>query len=368
MNEEIIKLRKELEEAENELDKVRKEYREKEENNTQLIAKHKSKWEVKHCKLIKDIRSIQETYEKEKKKWQDQMLIQSETLIDLKQRTAKEEENERKFLMQIDAELLAVAGRAQMRSNDNSISVEGDTLFDGISSEIPEETNQILHAIFKSREIIRTLLEKTMQPLITIPPLPQVHTPTFDIPEISKSLTESYRDTSLYSKILINDDILNSLSMSEREAVVYSLINSGAGPEEKREVQLEDLLNLTGAEEKLVLSSGRFEDLSSIIEEESGVDSVKENMGLTFSLPDVKVNELSSSRVKNIPADEFSSISSNTHRSKHTENLYSDIEVPNHDTNELDNALVHEHYSVEEQSEESLNELKRDCKEFLKGK
>ena len=294
------------------------------------------------------------------------MLIQSETLLELKQKTLKEEESERKFLMQIDAELIAVAGRARIRSRDNSISIENDTLFDSISEDIPEETNQILHAIFKSREIIRTLLDKTTHPTIVIPPLPQIHTPTFEIPDISKSLTESYRDASLYSKILINDEILNSLSMSEREAVEYSLINSGAGPEEKRDVQLEDLLNITGAEEKLVLSSGRFEDLSSIIEEESGMDSAKEHIGLTFSIPDVKVNELSSSRIKNIPPDEFSSISSNTHRSNLSGNLYSDIEVQINDTGELNKAVVEE-LSRDNASEESFDELKKDCKDFFKG-
>ena len=361
LTEEVITLRAELEELELELDRARKEYKDKEENNTQLILKHKSKWEAKHNKLIKDIRAIQESYEKEKKKWQDQMLIQSETLLDLKQKTLHEEENERKFLMQIDAELLAVAGRTRTRSRENSISVEGDTLFGSISEEIPEDTNSILHTIFKSREIIRLLLEKSSNSKISVPPLPQIHTPTFEIPDISKSLTESYRDASLYSKILINDDILNSLSMSEREAVVYSLINSGNGPEEKREVQLEDLLNVTGAEEKLLLTSGRFEDLSSIIEEESA----KEHMGLTFSLPDVKVNELKSSRVKNLPPDEFSSINSNTDRSKLSGNLYSDIEVQLNDTNELDKGCAQD-FSKDDISEESLSELKRDCKRFLK--
>lgn len=361
MNPEILELTSELEELELELDKVRKEYKEKEENNVNIIAKHKSKWEIKHSKLIKQIKIVQETYEKEKKKWQTQMLIQSETLLELKQKILSEEDNEKKFLMQIDAELIAVANRAGMRSRENSISIEADTLFDSMSHEIPEETSQILNAIFKSREIIRTLLEKNSHPSLTIPPLPQVHTPTFEIPDISKSLTESYRDSSLYSKILINDDILNSLSMSEREAVVYSLINSGAGPGEKRDVQLEDLLNITG-EEKLVLSSGRFEDLSSIIEEESGVESGKERIGLTFSIPEVKVNDLSSSRIKNLPADEFSSISSNSHRSKLSGNLYSDIEININDTNEINKISVQEGRHEEEDSEESI----KDYKEFLK--
>ena len=364
MNDEIISLQQELEEYEQELDRVRKEYKEKEENSHQMISKHKSKWEQKHSKLIKEIRSVQETYEKEKKSWQDQMLIQSEALLDLKQRTSKEEDQERRFFLQIDAELLAIAGRAHTRSKENSISLDCDTLNGSLSSEMPEDSNSLIHIIFKSREILRTLLEKTTRPSISIPPLPQVHTPTFEIPDISKSLTESYRDGSLHSKILINDEIFNSLSMSEREAVVYSLINSGAGPEEKREVQLEDLLNVTGAEEKLAFSSGRFDDLSSIIEEESGIDSVKGNIGLTFSIPEVKIDEMSSSRIKNLPPDEFSSISSNTHRSRLSGDLYSDIEVQMCETNELDKA--HVEASNSSVSEESLNDLKRDCKGLLK--
>lgn len=362
MQEEIISLQAELEEYEQELDRVRKEYKEKEENNSDLINKHKSKWEQKHNKLIKEIRTVQKTYEKEKKAWQDQMLIQSEALIELKQKTAKEEETERKFLLQIDSELIALAGRAHIRSQENSISLEGDTLNGSISEEVPDDPNSILHAIFKSREILRTLLEKTSRPMVSIPPLRQVHTPTFEIPDISKSLTESYRDASLYSKILINDDILNSLSMSEREAVVYSLINSGAGVEEKREVQLEDLLNVTGAEEKLILSSGRFEDLSSIIEEESGIETGKEKIGLTFSLPDVKVEEMSSSRIRNLPDDEFSSISSNTHRSKLSGHLCSDIEVQLCDTDELNKAVMDR---SSDSDEESFEDAKK--KFFKKG-
>ena len=43
MNEEIINLRAELEGLELELDSVRKEYKEKEENNAQIITKHKNK-------------------------------------------------------------------------------------------------------------------------------------------------------------------------------------------------------------------------------------------------------------------------------------------------------------------------------------
>ena len=90
-------------------------------------------------------------------------------------------------------------------------------------------------------------------------------------------------------------------------------------------------------------------------------------MVLTFSLHDVKVNELDSSRIKNIPPNEFSSINSNTDRSKLSGNLYSDIEVEINDTHELDKALV-ERASKDDISEESLNELKRDCKEFLKDR
>lgn len=363
MSDEIERLKLELAEVESELDRVRQEYQEKEETNSELILTHKTKWDTKHTRLIKEIKSTQETYEREKKLWQDQMLIQSEALNDLKRKALKEEESERKFLTQIDAELLAVANRARARSNSNSISVESDTLFDSMHEDLPLETSQILHAIFKSRELIRSLLEKTKNPLKSIPPIPPIHTPLFDLPDISKSLTDSYRDTSLYSKILINDELLNSLSMSEREAVVYSLINSGTGIEEKRDVQLEDLLNITDANEKLVLSSGRFDDLSSIVEEESVQDSVKKSMGLTFSLPDVKVNDLDSLRVRNLCKDEFSSIGSESGRDKQS-GTYSDVEAK--DTNELNNAIFEADSFSEEPSGKSLKELNRNCKEFGK--
>lgn len=363
MTDEIELLKFELAEVELELDKVRQEYREKEEINSELMSTHKNKWDIKHAKLIKEIKSVQETYEREKKIWQEQMLQQSEVLNDLKRKVLKEEESERKFLLQIDAELLAVAGRARARSNSNSISVESDTLFDSMHDDIPEETNQILHAIFKSRELIKKLLEKTSNPLQSIPALPVMSTPVLEIPDISKSLTESYRDTSLYSKIVLNDELLNSLSMSEREAVVYSLINSGTGIEDKREVQLEDLLNITDANEKLVLSSGRFDDLSSIVEEESVQDSVKKSIGLTFSLPDVQVNELDSMRVRNLPNDEFSSIGSGTGRDKGS-GSYLDVDAK--DTNELNNAIFEGESISEEPSGKSLKELNKNCKEFKK--
>ena len=61
------------------------------------------------------------------------------------------------------------------------------------------------------------------------------------MPDISKSLTDS---VDMYNKVIINDEILNSLSMSEREAVVYSLINVGASLEGKKDVQIEELFNL----------------------------------------------------------------------------------------------------------------------------
>ena len=43
MNAEIVELTEELQSLEAELDKVRREYKEKEENNMSMITKHKSK-------------------------------------------------------------------------------------------------------------------------------------------------------------------------------------------------------------------------------------------------------------------------------------------------------------------------------------
>mmetsp|Transcript_12670 Transcript_12670/g.12770 ORF Transcript_12670/g.12770 Transcript_12670/m.12770 type:complete len:312 (+) Transcript_12670:213-1148(+) len=273
----------------------------------------------------------------------------ADTLVAIKQASQKEEESEKKFLQQIDAELIAVAGRIQARSRDESVSIEGDTIQDSMSedSSMPETTNNLVNSIIKARELIKMLLERNTRPPMSIPPLTNINPPNIEPLDISKSLTESYRDSSIYNKILINDDILNSLSMSEREAVVYSLINAGAGIEEKRDVKLEDLLNITGAgaEEKFVLSSARLEDLSSIIEEESGVDSAKNPIGLTFTLPEIKENDAESPRTLNkaahINLSPISTPKSGRSELKRSQSFgYSDVPTPLSESNEMNKAQI----------------------------
>lgn len=300
----------------------------------------------------------------------------ADTLVAIKQSSHKEEEAEKKFLQQIDAELIAVAGRTQARSRDESVSIEGDTIQDSLSEDsiMPESTSNLVNSIVKARELIKMLLERNTRPPMTIPPLTNLNPPQFENVDISKSLTESYRDSSIYNKILINDDILNSLSMSEREAVVYSLINAGAGVEDKHDVRLEDLLNVSNAEEKFILSSARLEDLSSIIEEESGVDSAKDPIGLTFTLPEIKEHEAESPRTFNKPAHlNLSPISTpNSGRSvlKRSQSFgYSDVPTPLSESNDLNRAQFQD--ELESKTSKNLEgtaefeRLKRDYSDLL---
>ena len=52
--------------------------------------------------------------------------------------------------------------------------------------------------------------------------------------------------------------MLNSLSVSAREVVVYALINAGAEEAEGHDVQMEDLFNPPSSQERAPLSSGRL--------------------------------------------------------------------------------------------------------------
>lgn len=290
MQQEIDSLRAQLRELEQELEQAKGEFKDKEKENEQCIIAQKKKWDRKHRSIIHEIKDVQDQYETELKKFQEQMQGLADTLLALKKNTEIEEQEEQRFLKQIDAELIAIAGRTQMRSRDERISYEADTIHDEICDETARsETNShLLSSIAKARELLRDIIDRGPRPSVIVPPLPSFSSPNVDIPDISKSLTESFRDASIYGKILFNDEILNSLTMSEREAVVYSLINAGSGVENRRDVQLEDLLNITHAEDRHLLSSAKFEDLSSIIEEESGCDSVPEPIGLTFSLAEVQ--------------------------------------------------------------------------------
>ena len=297
MLQEIDSLRTELARLEEELQAAKDEQRTKEEQSKAALEVQKEKWRRKHELLTRSIKDTQSVYEAEKRKYQGQMQDLGEKLQAMREQSRREEEEERRFLMQLDAELVAVAGRAKARLRDESVNCESDTLQDSMCEDSPRPDSilKLISNIAKARELLQGLLEQPPPEPAFIPPLALSPSLPLDLPSASKTLSDSIRDSSAYSKVMINDEVLNSLTMSEREAVVYSIINSGAGSEQRRDVQLEDLLNVTPEERKsLLLTSAKFEDLSSIIEEESGCDSQQDQIALNFTLPDVR-EELNSS-------------------------------------------------------------------------
>lgn len=295
MLQEIEDLRTELARLEDELQAAKDEQRVKEEQSKAALEVQKEKWRRKHELLTRNIKETQATYEMEKRRYQGQMQSLGERLQALREQSRREEEEERRFLMQLDAELVAVAGRAKARLRDESVNCESDTLQDSMCEDSPRPDSilKLITNIAKARELLQGLLEQPLPEPALVPAL--TLSPQLELPSASKTLSDSIRDSSMYSKVMINDEVLNSLTMSEREAVVYSIINSGGGSEQRRDVQLEDLLNVTPEERKsLLLTSAKFEDLSSIIEEESGCDSPQDQIALNFTLPDVR-EELNSS-------------------------------------------------------------------------
>lgn len=291
MLQEIDELRLELSRLEDELQSAKNEQKVKEEQSKAALEVQKDKWRRKHELLSRNIKDTQTAYEAEKKKYQAQMQTLTEKLQNLREQSRKEEEEERRFLMQLDAELVAVAGRAKARLRDESVNCESDTLQDSMCEDSPRPDSivKLISNIAKARELLQGLLEQPLPEPSPVPPLMLSPSLQLEQPNASKTLSDSIRDSSVYSKVVINDEVLNSLTMSEREAVVYSIINSGGVSEQRRDVQLEDLLNVTPEERKsLLLTSAKFEDLSSIIEEESGCDSPRDQIALTFTLPDVR--------------------------------------------------------------------------------
>lgn len=289
MQKEINELRRELSSLQDELELSKQEYDSKDSVNSALLDRQKVKWEKKHAALVAEIKSCASHYDHEKKQWQAQMQALASTLLLVKEQARSEEEHERRFLQQLDAELVAIVGRAQMRARDESFSYEGDTPHDSMNEEDvqgDEGSVQLISNIAQAREVIQALLERSAKP-VNVPALPSLTAQSMELPEVSKSLSE--RDSSLYSKVVFNDEVMNSMTMSEREAVVYTLINGGR-PDPKRDVQIEDLLNVSPIEERksILFNSAKFDDLSSIVEEDSALESAADPIGLTFTIPDIK--------------------------------------------------------------------------------
>ena len=292
MDLEVAALRTELATLERDLQAARDEQCLKEEQSRTALDSQKSKWTRKHGQLTQILKDLQAAHEGERRKYEAQMQTLSSRLVGLKEESRREEGDERRFLMQLDAELVAVAGRAKARLREESVNCESDTLQDSMYEDGPRSDNilRLISNIATARELLKTLLERADREKAQVPAFNLSSSPALDLP---KALS----DSSLYSKVLINDEILSSLTMSEREAVVYSIINAGSGPEQRRDVQLEDLLNITPEERKsLLLTSVRFEDLSSIAEED---DSGSPRDTLTFTLPEGRESEFSASRALN---------------------------------------------------------------------
>lgn len=292
MDLEVAALRAELATLERELQTARDEQRLKEEQSKAALESQKTKWTRKHAQLTQILKDLQTAHEGERKRYEGQMQTLSDRLVGLKEESSREEVEERRFLMQLDAELVAVAGRAKARLREESVNCESDTLQDSMYEEGPRPDGilRLISNIATARELLQTLLERSEREKTQVPAFTLSSSPALDLP---KALS----DSSLYSKALINDEILSSLTMSEREAVVYSIINAGSGLEQRRDVQLEDLLNITPEERKSVLlTSVRFEDLSSIAEED---DSGSPKDMLTLTLPEGRESDFSASRALN---------------------------------------------------------------------
>ena len=80
------------------------------------------------------------------------------------------------------------------------------------------------------------------------------------LPDVSKL----NKDSSILSKVLFNDDVLNNLSMSEREALVYALVNRSSLKDKNQDVKLEDLLKINNSEvqRSIITSLMKVEDYS----------------------------------------------------------------------------------------------------------
>lgn len=238
MKQEIKELRTELERLEEELEDL------KTHDPEDSTDERDQKWTQEHQGLFEELSSLQLAYEQGQLTWQRQLNVLTDSLLALKEQSRREARREKSFLRHIDAELIALAGRVQLRPQ-TEVSLGGDTLHESLSlySVSSESAGQMTIAISKVRGLLRLLLERTIRGVIRVPHI-SVPSP------LSGDLSNS--NSSLFRKLLLNDEVLNCLSVTEREAVVYSLINAG---ERGADVRLEDLLSLSNQPEDSALSS-----------------------------------------------------------------------------------------------------------------
>ena len=208
MDPEVAALRNELATLERDLQAAKDEQRFKEEQSKFALESQKAKWARKHAQLTQILKDLQAAHEGERGRYEAQMQILSERLESLKEESRREEMEERRFFMQLDAELVAVAGRAKARLRDESVNCESDTLQDSMYEEGPRSDNilRLISNIVTARELLQTLLERADREKAQVPAFNLSSSPALYLP---KALS----DSSTYSKVLINDEILSSLTM-----------------------------------------------------------------------------------------------------------------------------------------------------------
>lgn len=126
----------------------------------------------------------------------------------------------------------------------------------------------------------------------------------------------------MFTRVLYNDDTLDGLTMSEREAVVYQIINNGTvNSNNEHDVKLEDILQILPEDDKksILLSSRvtKLEDLSSFLDDNKSQKSVDLSYTVPEVIEDLDTLEKSMNQVKRL---EFSPLSTlrtdNIHNSR----------------------------------------------------
>ena len=171
MSPEIEALRAELERLEAELELV-KASKPPPAEPPELVL-HRAKWTRKFNSLLSEFKDMQRLCHRERDRWERQLQQLNDTLVLLKTGASKSEETERQFLMQVDAELIALAGSAQNKGKGEQVSLEDDTIHESVSeqTEHSEHISYMVAAIAKARETIKMLLERHVRKPKALPPL-----------------------------------------------------------------------------------------------------------------------------------------------------------------------------------------------------
>ena len=124
-----------------------------------------------------------------------------------------------------------------------------------------------------SRQVVRPVLVR-VQELLAELVMKKPRVP-IQLPQLSQPVRPGALPTAELLKGKLSCSMLNSLSVSAREAVVYALINAGSEEAEGQDVQMEDLFNPPSSQERAPLSSGRLPSMrdSSVRPSEVAEDS-----------------------------------------------------------------------------------------------